>query len=107
MFTDPHLMCTERYTLSVLFPRARSPESSCSNARNDTSMHPGRADHPAWVKRMAAAGAGGRKRAAVATAHRLLELAYHLLTRREDDSAPGSDYYLARDRQTLKRRPHP
>jgi hypothetical protein len=49
----------------------------------------------------------GRKRAVVATAHRILELAHYLLTRREDDCAPGPDYDLARDRRALKRRPHP
>ncbi len=46
----------------------------------------------------------GRKRAAVATAHRILELAYHLLTNHEDYREPGPDYYAARDREALERR---
>lgn len=42
--------------------------------------------------------------ARVATAHRILDLVYHLLTRSEDYCEPGPDYYRARDHQALERR---
>jgi transposase len=56
----------------------------------------------AYYRRIAARR--GRKRAAVATAHRILELAYHLLTDRADYREPGPHYYLAHDRQAQERR---
>jgi len=56
----------------------------------------------AYYRRIAARR--GRKRAAVATAHRILDLVYHLLTRSEDYCEPGPDYYRARDHQALERR---
>lgn len=56
----------------------------------------------AYYRRIAARR--GRKRALIATAHRILEVAYYLLTDRADYREPGPDYYVARDRQDLERR---
>jgi transposase len=56
----------------------------------------------AYYRRIAARR--GRKRAAVATAHRILQLVYHLLIDHTDYREPGPDYYLAHDRQAQERR---
>ena len=56
----------------------------------------------AYYRRIAARR--GRKRALIATAHRILEVAYYLLRDQADYREPGPDYYVARDRQALERR---
>lgn len=56
----------------------------------------------AYYRRIAARR--GRKRAAIATAHRILELRYPLLMDRVDYREPGPAYYQARCRQEHERR---
>ena len=46
----------------------------------------------------------GRKKAAVAVAHAILRIIYHLLTRRADYRDLGADYLDRRDRQAVERR---
>ena len=56
----------------------------------------------AYYRRLAARR--GRKRAAVATAHRILEVVYHLLKEGTDYREPGPGYYVERDRIARARR---
>jgi transposase len=56
----------------------------------------------AYYRRLAARR--GRKRAAVATAHRILEIIYHLLKEGTDYREPGPAYYAERDRIARARR---
>jgi transposase len=46
----------------------------------------------------------GRKRAALAVAHTMLVIVYHLLTRAQDYVDLGSSYFDERDRQAVQRR---
>ncbi len=46
----------------------------------------------------------GKRRAAVAVAHTLLVVAYHLFTRHEPSHDLGANYFDERDRQAVERR---
>jgi transposase len=46
----------------------------------------------------------GRKRAIIAVGHRIRGIAFHLLTRQEDDADRGPNYFDERNRRATERR---